>query len=806
MLLVLLSSSLTIDRLTAQTTFCGSALGTSISNQDSSSLASSTWNTGATVTVTGILTIDQNLSCTNMLFQMNPGSSIRVASGKTFTVTGSTFKGCVTVWSGILVQSGGTIKLSQSNVKDALIGIRFEPGFISAQSELSGVGFRNNITGIAALNFPSSAPFKLKIFSGNSFGNDGPNALLMVPPFLPPSYQSSYTSTFPLRGIWIANGAADLSNGAGTPNTMSGLRYGIVASEATVTVTNCHFNSMTNGLSSDPYDGTAIYAQRSTLIVSGKDNNNCQFFNSENIDIHSRFTRALTVSKTYTEAPRYYGVKVTESSFNARISITNNIYDIAINPLLVSAIYVERPPNSTGGTSVFIADNQIDVHDISHFKNPKVLIDLVGKFNNPSTDFAYVQHNTLAVNTNIDRIHGIRIAGSGRNFKTEYNTLSYVAASSTPTIISNSYGIVAQNLVHSGNTVSFNNITSELSGSGVNTFSFLHAGIHLENNAGVVEVCLDTLTSTHKGIECTSPLPYTYLKKNRMGAAAYGLWCSSSATMLNQDHFENRWTASSHNVLGAKYDGTPAFRIYYDPSSTIPDDQPPGSSWSPSYWLNNTHTGSNSMCGIIGAISITDKERAFIDGTTTADTATANWDTRRDLFYKLKTHTDLTDRDVDAANYLSGNSSTAPWKYAEAQRLFDVAYTISDALNSQIATLQTQYTLLADSLLLWDKLQAADTSTYDLTIALNRTLTFGRLSIAADSLTQKGIQASTTVQTGLQTALTYVAALPTTGKIYETNLKDLLGVISRYAQGGDSLVVGDSTLLRNIAAQCQRYG
>ena len=798
MLLVLLSSSLAVNRLSAQSDFCGGPLGTTFNGQNISSYTG-TWS-NITVTVTGILTIDQSTTCSYVNFQMNPGSSIRVASGKTFTVSNSTFRGCVTVWSGILVQSGGTIKLSQCNVKDALIGIRFEPGFISAQSELSGVGFRNNITGIAALNFPSSAPFKLKIFSGNTFGNDGPNALLMVPPFLPPSYQSSYTSTFPLRGIWIANGAADLSNGASAPNNMSNLRYGIVASEATVTVTNCRFNGITNALSTDPYDGSAIYAQRSSVIVSGEGNANCRFFNSGYTDVYSRSTRGLNVARALFTAPTFYGIRVTESGFNANIDISNNTFEMD-NLKFVSAIYAERPPGSTDGVSVNIVDNQITVPQPNHIKNAKVIIDVVGKFK--ATDFVRVERCTINVNATIGTYHGIRIAGLGNNFKVESdNVLSY-ATSSTPTTTLNSYGIVAQDLLGTFNSVSYNHITSALSGSN----SFLHAGIHAEHNKDLLEICENTLTNTHKGIECKAALLSTYLRKNLFGAAAYGLWCSSSAAMSDQDRFENRWTASSYAVLGAKYDvSTPVFTIFRDITNSITDDQPPSSSWSPSTWFQAL-VGSNGNCGVSSFVpAITGKERDFINGTTTADTATANWDARRDLFYKLKTYADLTARDVDAANYLSGNSSTAPWKYAEAQRLFDVAYTISDALNTQFSTLRTQYALLADSLLLWDGLQAADTSTYDLTIAQTRTNTFGRWSIVADSLIQKNIQVSSTLQTGLQTALTYVAALPTTGKIYETNLKDLLGVMVHYAQGGDSLVVGDSTLLRNIAAQCQRYG
>lgn len=97
-----------------------------------------------------------------------------------------------------------------------------------------------------------------------------------------------------------------------------------------VTLTNCQFFDITDDVStSDPYDGSAIYAQRSNLVVGGESNANCRFFNSGLADLYSRFTRTLDASNMNSAAPPRYGVRVTESTIiNATVKIKKNYYDI----------------------------------------------------------------------------------------------------------------------------------------------------------------------------------------------------------------------------------------------------------------------------------------------------------------------------------------------------------------------------------------------------------------------------------------------------------------------------------------------
>jgi len=792
MLLALLPFSFTIDRLSAQTDFCGLPIGSTVNNQSISALFSvgGGWAAGTFVTVTGTLTIDQDLKADGVYFQMNPESSIRILNGVKFTANNSIFRGCVTMWSGIFVLPGASIKFEQCTIRHATTAMRFSPGFNGADSELQSVIFRGNLTGISAALFPSTAPFQLKTFSDNTFEAEvGPGGLLKVPP-LNSSGGSAYSGTKPYRGIFLLSSYANLAQGATQPNKFNGLRYGILAESSTVTVTNCQFVGMENDVvvQSDLYDGTGIYAKSSFLTVSG----NCTFLASPVADIYSRKTKALTVNGITSTQIIRYGIYCGESDAkNAVINLQNNTFN-APTIHFVSAIYVDRPPASSGAPDLIIRRNDVNVGVYSITKNPKTLIDVVGRYD--SKNIVRIERCTLTVISPKNVIHGIRIAGKGDNYYIQdHNVLNYLPTT-TPAATTPSYGIIAQNLLGKNNFIVANEITSVLSGQ----HSYLHAGIHLQNNPLAMLVCENIINRTHKGIDCAAGLNNTYLKKNLLGSAAYGLYCSAFTAMPNQDRFENRWTGS-YAVLGAKYDVSNAgigFLVFFDPSNTISNDAP--ASWSPSGWFQNAF-GSNSYCGV-GVEPLTGKEKDLINGILAADTSTANWDIRYGLLYKLLYQPEITATNGDAAKYLDNNVGTSPWKFAHAEQIFDAAYVVGSSLNTRLLTYSAQYQVLVDSLILLDGLQAQNPSTID----KQRSGVFGRLCTAAYNLRAAQGDATTAILANLSSVSTVVSSLPTS-KQYESNLRTVLGIAIRYAQG-DSLVTADSTSLRSVAAQCQQYG
>jgi hypothetical protein len=319
-----------------------------------------------------------------------------------------------------------------------------------------------------------------------------------------------------------------------------------------------------------------------------------------------------------------------------------------------------------------------------------------------------------------------------------------------------------------------------------------------------LKICDNQVSNTHLGIECKNALDLTDLKSNIIGSAAYGLICRSGTTMPEQIRHENRWTGSYFN-WGAFYDGTPGFQFKYDDTNTIQDDDPP--SWSPFDWFMPESGASNGNCTSSSAIpSITGKERQYVGGAIAPDTATANWEARRILLYKLMRYPELAENDDNAEDYLDDNAAanTSPWQFARAEWLFDQAYKFSSSSATQIETLSPQYRAFADSIIAYDLLQAQDTTTYDFSIAQNRANAFAQLCGKTESIDQQRASLEPTVQQALQTALTYAQGLPT-AKAYESNLKNVLLIAIRYALG-DSLTPADTTTLRNIANQCPQYG
>jgi hypothetical protein len=317
-------------------------------------------------------------------------------------------------------------------------------------------------------------------------------------------------------------------------------------------------------------------------------------------------------------------------------------------------------------------------------------------------------------------------------------------------------------------------------------------------------VCQNRPLKCHYNIRCTGNLGTTFLKRNEIGDAAYGLHCQAGTVMPPQDRFENRWTGTTYVNRGAEYQGgAPGFKIFYDPSNTIPDDKPntvfPTTGWFEGF------SGSNPNCGFNSGL-VTERERQFIDGAVLPDATAGNWDERRVLLYKLMRHPELPAGDLDAANYLSANETagSSPWKFARAEQLFDQAYVLSAPLQTAFSNMSAQFRTLADTLAALDVQQAQDTTTFDPAIAQQRSAAFDQLVVTADSLEQLRAQAKPAVQPALQTALTYSQNLPD-AQVHEDNLKDILTIAVRYAQG-DSLLGSDFAALRAIATQCPATG
>lgn len=753
-----------------------------------------TWSAGDRISITGKLTINESVNLDNLYFVMSPDASIEITGSSTVVTAegGTEFYSCTQQWLGIAVINGATFKFKESTkIKHAWVGLRFSQGANGTDSELEDTRFLNNTHGLAIWGIGSAAsPFQFNKFSNNVIEYDNTVGMLT------PTTAHPHPGTISSRGIWITTSNVDLSHGAAVQNRVEHCRYGMGVYLSTVLISNIKFRNN----SKDPailgkYDGTDIYSLESALTVAGADNLKCVFESPDYASVVSHSTKALHVSGANFTNPARYGIHCTGSKFIASIEITNNTFHMNNNVDLVSAIYVERPPGDIPST---IRSNTVNVGYTSfHFKNEKVLIDVVGDAD--AFSFFNVEACALNVNTQVNKIHGIRVAEKGENYRVwNQNTLSYNTATS-PTVLYNSLGIIAKDLTGSSHEVTGNSVASSLNGNK----SYLNAGIQASNAPFSLKICDNTVSNTHIGLECKNALDNTLVKSNILGSAAYGLLCRDKTTMPEQPRHENRWTGS-YATIGAEYQGSPGFRFFYDDDSTIPDDDPP--SWSPSGWFEPQDGSSNGACTESATPPVTEREREYIDGTTAADTATANWEARRILLYKLMRYPELLEEDEDAEDYLEDNAadSTSAWKFARAEWLFDQAYALPSPTEAKLENLWTKYRAYVKDLLALDEEQAQDTTDYDYEIAQSQADTFARMCVTMDSLHYELVYADSLIQLALATARSFVQTLPT-AKAYESNLKDVLLIAVRSAQG-DSLTSTDTTTLRDVAAQCPQYG
>ena len=652
--------------------------------------------------------------------------------------------------------------------------------------------FYNNMTGIYMVG---PGVFRLGSFSGNTIKR---STGAILPP--PPGY--SYSGSKLHWGIFLFNVTADFASNAPVRNHIEGYRYGIYAIVSNLTISNCTFQSSTNDLSvsQDTFDGTDIYGYQSYFSVRAKGIGNCQFYNAYNSGILSRRTRGLHVQGALFQNPDKYGIRCPSSiKLNSPIEISfkNNFIMNGTNS--VAGIYIERPPGGTTGISTRITNNDFSMTG-GHQKSSIILVDVHGKMD--ASDVVEISQNELLVGVTWPKVSGIRVSGKGDHYQIiDQNDLAWEPGSSPSYAMTTvtSRGIIASDLMGGNHLIEDNDIVSKLNGER----SFLLAGIYLENNPFPVLVCENRPDIVHHGIYCSGSLGNTNMKKNELGDAAYGLFCKAGTAMPDQDRFENRWVGSTYVNYGAEYQGgTPLFKIFYDPSSTIDDDKPDSSNPSSGWFIGSN--GSNNNCGF--DLGLTGQEEDLIDGTLQPEATAENWDARRILLYKMMRYADIPENDQDAEDYLDDEETavSSGWQFARAEWLFDQAYALSTSLQTDFQDMADQYQLWSDSLSVLDMEQAQDTTVFDTTIALKAANIFVQLAAVVDSVEQLRLLAEPDVQDALETALDFIADLPDTSA-YEANLKNILQIAVGEAMG-DSLTETEFSILRAIAAQCPDTG
>ncbi|MBK7938169.1 MAG: T9SS type A sorting domain-containing protein [Lewinellaceae bacterium] len=743
------------------------------------------WPPGSSISVTGKLTINQSTNLDNLEFVMSPNSSIDiVGAGTIVTATNYTrFHGCTQMWRGITVKTGAIVQFDGVNVDDAWQGLIFLSAANTTGSGIKNSFFTDNVIGIGIYGMGSAAtPFRFTEFSNNTIEAS-------INPLLPPPSGKTYTSIYPLRGIGITQSVVDLVSGVTAKNRIREHRHGMSVYVSTVMLANFEFNNnQIDPWTTSIYEGIDIYSYRSTLSVGGSlGSTGCTFFSAKNTAIISNETRGLSVSGASFSNPDKFGISCVNSSvLSSPISITGNHFTMN-GSKTVSAIQVDRPPSGSAVFSTTIKDNEIEIFS-GHQKSPIILIDVVGQFD--ATDGVSIENNLINVDVTYRRINGIHVSGKGNNYMIlNDNQLSWTP-NAIPTLDVNtvkSTGIIANDLLGSGHTINGNSVTSVLAGNK----SFLRAGIDLSNNFYQTFVCENTTSNTHIGINCFGTLSNTFLKKNNIGNAAYGLFCAVNTAMPHQDRFENVWTGA-YATRGAEYEGgLPLFNFFFDPSPLISNDLPP--TVLPTSWFLPAN-GSNSNCGI-AELPLVNPEQLLPGGT-------AGWDAQRMLLYQAIRYPESVSNDPRIEKFMktSAQANTSAWQFAYAESLYDRAYAPTTAVRVSVGDAAARFGTLSGKIRELDAANAKNT----LNVAQNRALLLSQFCQAADELERMREQALPGQQHDLRAALEYCLGLPEATD-YERNLKNVLSIATRHALG-DSLTGDDHATLRRIASQCPETG
>ena len=168
------------------------------------------------------------------IFSLSPGATIKVLSGATLGIRSITTTTCSQLAQGFVIESGGRLNLTTSDIKDCRFGIDVKPGAIIS---VTNTLFTSNYIG-ARFNM-NAAPFSATInaFTGNSFLS------AFIPLKMPFPGMPEAVESRGYCGILASNYIN--FNIFGTPgNSFRSLANGLLLTNTTGNIANMFFNDM----------------------------------------------------------------------------------------------------------------------------------------------------------------------------------------------------------------------------------------------------------------------------------------------------------------------------------------------------------------------------------------------------------------------------------------------------------------------------------------------------------------------------------------------------------------------------------
>jgi hypothetical protein len=503
---------------------------------------------GGYIYVEGSLIINrlQEFKGTHLLFGPNASISIantgllNINSFAILDICNSPGQGNLAMWQGIIIQSGGQLRLNQTTISNAYQGVEVLPGGLFRQ--MRKCTFNRNYIGVAMPNG-----------SGQTIGINLENYFTCTDNLLP-GYLLPVGITKTWAGIWIQGGAMTMTGS----NTYTGLHNAIILEGANVTIRNQIINPMIGGVKYDLFGQTDLYKLTGYGIICMKSS-------------LSNFANNTVTS------PTQIAILVIKSSCN----IDYNVIDAGIG---VEVLSCQNKAIRIGHNKIFFGSLGIYVHESDQIQYLDISVDTLTGANT----------NTGLTNNTAVRIQGKQ--GFGSTCSVKHNIISidkngegiYISNFTNNEINNNLITVRAPFL---GNIFVNSRDNDGIYVEGGDHHLFLRNIITADASLGNVELsgirlisgdnssfCCNTTTGTYYGITIEGDGLKHIIGSNEMSNNYAASFHVNSNTQIGlQNHRANQWPNTSPPGQEAEHEGSERdidnslFRVRDDNIFYLPD-------------------------------------------------------------------------------------------------------------------------------------------------------------------------------------------------------------------------------------------
>ncbi len=670
--------------------------------------------------INGVLTVDVPYTFANseLIFE-TVGSGLSINSE--LTISNSNLHGCNTMWDGISVGSGGTIRVSNTCLQDGFQAIRLLDG---SQYEVVGCTFSKNLTSLfAGTSSLLSPPASITPIGGGIVGCDFSGTGTLLPP---------NNGAGPEVGIRVANVVtffigstnAALNNFhdylTPNPSAINSKKGGIFITNAVVTVEGSVFSNFndfsapiqleTNPLSTTTWLPAKLYvtgiggigaasptfsnhvfgiAVTTAAFVEVKD---AWFSNAS--EVHIRFEQpfgtnhSFYIHDCFFEAYRGGGIFAAIGEYN-KCRIENNLFEDTLPILSGGFSSSKRSVSATG----------VPGSPLPSFPRLNIIGNTFIEGQKPTTATTGISHIAL---TNMNGLASIK----GNRFEQNHTP----GTSQTHVY----HGVLLNN--SSSNMIEDNEFTA----SSINQQTAPQVQDRMAifaNASGKNSIKCNTMNNTNVGIRFTGmSCNGTNLEGNSFGTHRFGLQLSDPTTVIGvQGYRQNSWPANTTVPNNeAIFDGNPTSVqislsrfIIENTESSVPTRY--ANPRTPTSWFTPQipEAGLNAPCtgtpgpgseNAVGKLTALDKAVLTGDAEAFGGFSALRRDAEFDTYRLLIENPDLVVLDADAGAFWSAKQNSSTQKLYDIYTKYGSAFSISPSMEAQLESITDQEEVLLQSL------------------------------------------------------------------------------------------------------------